>query len=94
MCENGNALVVQAYSLPVWLKVKIEDEARRNERAASAELRVRLASSFGRRTDGMPLFEHSSDSKAGGEARGTDVAEHSSAIKAGVEANGGPGDEA
>ena len=57
MCENGNMLVVQAYSLPAWLKAKIDDEARRNERAASAELRVRLAASFGLRTDGMPLSE-------------------------------------
>lgn len=92
--ENGNALIVQAYSLPAWLKAKIEDEARRNERAASAELRVRLAASFGLRTDGTPLAEHSSANKAGGDAHGPDVAEHSSAIKAGGEANGGQNDEA
>ena len=100
MCEDGNMLVVQAYSLPAWLKAKVEDEARRNERAASAELRVRLAASFGLRTDGTQLAEHSSASKAGGDARGTDMrlgmpfAEHSSVIKAGGDANGGPGDEA
>lgn len=70
MDENGSALVVQAYSLPGWLKAKIEEEARRNERAASAELRVRLAASFGMRTDGTPLAERSSAIKAGGEANG------------------------
>lgn len=67
---EGSNLVVQAYSLPEWLKVRLEDEARNNERAASAELRVRLAASFGLRTDGTPLAEHSSASKAGGEANG------------------------
>lgn len=83
MCENGNALVVQAYSLPGWLKAKIEDEARMNERAASAELRVRLAASFGLRTDGTPL--------AGGDAHGPD---DGAAPRLDDGANGGPGDEA
>lgn len=91
---EGSNLVVQAYSLSEWLKVRLEDEARNNERAASAELRVRLAASFGLRTDGTPLAEHSSANKAGGDEHGTDVAEHSSAIKAGGEANGGQNDEA
>jgi len=91
MGENDNTLVVQAYSLPAWLKVKIEDEARMNERTASAELRVRLAASFGLRTDGMPLAEHSSAIKAGGDARGP---EDGAAPRLDDEATGGPGDEA
>lgn len=83
VCENGNMLVVQAYSLPAWLKAKIGDEARLNERTASAELRVRLAASFGLRPDGTPM--------AGGDAHGP---EDGAAPRLDDEANGGPGDEA
>ena len=83
MDKNDNTLIVQAYSLPSWLKAKIEDEARMNERAASAELRVRLAASVGLRTDGTPL--------AGGDAHGPD---DGAAPRLDDGANGGPGDEA
>jgi len=94
VCENGNMLVVQAYSLPAWLKAKIEDEARMNERTASAELRVRLSASFGLRTDGMPI-------EVGGDGCGLKAAAPIGGAGCGLKpaapiggANGGPGDEA
>ena len=83
MDKNDNTLIVQADSRPSWLKAKSEDEARMSERAASAELRVRLAASFGLRTDGTPL--------AGGDAHGPD---DGAAPRLDAGANGGPGDEA
>ena len=55
MEENDNTLIVRAYSMPVWLVTMLDDEAVRNERTASAEVRVRLATSFGRKTDGSPI---------------------------------------
>lgn len=57
MEEKDNTLVVRAYSMPAWLVSKLDDEAVRNERTASAEVRVRLATSFGLKTDGSSIAE-------------------------------------
>lgn len=56
MEEKDNTLIVRAYSMPTWLVIMLDDEAVRNERTASAEVRVRLAASFGLKTDGSPIL--------------------------------------
>ena len=92
MEENANTLIVRAYSMPAWLVVMLDDEAKRNERAASAEVRVRLAASFGLRTDGTAILAGPSPAiMAGGEAHGPD---DWAAPRLDDGANGGPGDEA
>ena len=57
MDENDNTLVVRAYSMPAWIVKKVDETAEQNERTASAEVRVRLATSFGLKTDGSPIAE-------------------------------------
>lgn len=47
--------VLRSYSMPAWLAGELQRSARMNERSESAEMRVRLARSFGRNVDGSPM---------------------------------------
>ena len=49
-----NGIIQKSYTLTVWLDQALSAAAAANERSDSAELRVRLAASFGKNPDGTP----------------------------------------
>lgn len=51
----GSKLIVKSYAMPDWLVGEIARAAKVNDRSDSAEIRVRLAGSFGRRADGSAI---------------------------------------
>lgn len=51
---DSNAIVAKSYTITNWIDAALATAAKANERSESAELRVRLAASFGKNPDGTP----------------------------------------
>lgn len=64
----GSKLIVKSYAMPDWLVGEIARSAKVNDRSDSAEIRMRLAGSFGRRVDGSVIETASVQQQVGGAA--------------------------
>lgn len=70
MAEADDKQVLRSYSMPAWLAGELQRSARMNDRSESAEMRVRLAGSFGRRADGSVIVCVAGETASGQQQEG------------------------